>query len=177
MEKQKETQEQYTLRYMLAILLQCGILDVDALVQMEIKFPGTTNEAVSLSILADQCLEFKHFVTAVQCRAYQTLIEELDKTGIENIFRKRRVIALLDAFRGITLDDNYMVWGKVVRYGSLEPESVPLQDDFVQYVRSGSPVILADLMEKITDHYCSDDEPLISSTGNVYVLQHCLGGH
>lgn len=168
MEKQKETQEQYTLRYMLAIILQCGMFDVDALVKMELDFPGTTNEAVSLASLDGQSLEFKHFVIAVQCRAYQTLIAELEKTGIENIFRKRRVIALLDAFRGITLDDNYMAWGKVVQYGSLEPELIPLQDDFIQFVQSGSPAILAELAEKLTEHYCSDAEPVISRTGNVY---------
>jgi len=97
-----------TAESILSSVLDCGILDLECIYDMETNHPGTVERAIELKEELGS-INFGNFVMAAKDKALSEVEDEIAEGDTES-------------FRDMIVDDNYVAWGGVAAYGSYEGE-------------------------------------------------------
>jgi hypothetical protein len=136
---------------LLATVLECGTMDVDYILDMEIDHPGTADKALEYAQDLGGTVNFGCFVEGVKRMSILEIEGDLDGL-LEDACSNASVVKckvftdemdwLKESLDDLVIDDNYCAWGCVASYGIYggehEDENHDLQEAFARFVTDSS---------------------------------------
>ncbi len=135
----------------LATILECGTMDVDCVLDMEVDHPGTADRALEYAQDLGCTVNFGCFVDGAKRTSVQEIDDSLDEIledACSNAgVAERAVITdemswLKESLDDLVIDDNYCAWGCIASYGIYggehEDGNHDVQEAFASFVRDSS---------------------------------------